>query len=101
MEKLTEGYGLIEGPVWDPDRGLLFSDVLLGGVHCLAPDGVVHTVFAHRRGIGGMALHDGGGLIVSGRNISFKSFTPGDTIVVLDKDEDNGNIGYNDLTTDA
>ena len=39
MEKLTEGYGLVEGPVWDPDRGLLFSDVLLGGVYCLNPDG--------------------------------------------------------------
>lgn len=101
MEKLTEGYGLIEGPVWDPDRGLLFSDVLLGGVYCLNPDGDDDTVFAHRRGIGGMALHDAGGLIVSGRNISFKSFTPGDTIMVLDKDEDNGNIGYNDLTTDS
>jgi len=35
MEPLTEGYGLIEGPVWDPERGLLFSDVLFGGVFAL------------------------------------------------------------------
>jgi len=101
MEKLTEGYGLIEGPVWDPQRGLLFSDVTFGGVFCLGRDGEVSTVFEHRRGIGGMALHEAGGLVVSGRNISFKSFTPSDTVLLLDRDEPNDNIGYNDITSDA
>ena len=28
MERVATGYGLIEGPVWDPQRGLYFSDVL-------------------------------------------------------------------------
>ena len=97
---MTEGYGLIEGPVWDPQRGLLFSDVTFGGVHCYGLDGNVSTVFEYRRGIGGMALHEAGGLVVSGRNISFKSFTLGDTVLLLDRDEDNDNIGYNDITTD-
>ena len=106
MERLAQGYGLIEGPVWDPDRGLLFSDVLFGGVHCLRDDGTVETVFEHRRGIGGMAPHQDGGLIVSGRNVSFKSFAGGPTRLVLDSDPDNDNVGcrnvgYNDLTTDA
>ncbi len=100
MDTLADGYGLIEGPVWDPERGLLFSDVTFGGVYCLGRDGKVSTVFEHRRGIGGMALHAAGGLVVSGRNISFKSFTPSDTILVLDRDEDNDNIGYNDIATD-
>ena len=101
MDKCAEGYGLIEGPVWDPQRGLLFSDVLFGGVFCLSPAGEVATVFEHRRGIGGMALHEAAGLIVSGRNISFKPFAPGDTVTVLDRDEANGLVGFNDLTTDA
>ena len=101
MEKLAGGYGLIEGPVWDPALGLLFSDVLFGGVYRLAADGVVSPVFAHRRGIGGMALHEDGGLIVSGRNISYKPFDGGATVTVLDRDEAAGNIGYNDLTTDS
>ena len=57
MDTLTEGYGLIEGPVWDPDKGLLFSDVLGGGVFCLDGSGLVEEVILHRRGIGGMALH--------------------------------------------
>jgi xylono-1,5-lactonase len=69
-------------------------------VFCLAPDGGVTTVFEHRRGIGGMALHADGGLIVSGRNISYKPFDGGDTVLVLDRDPDAGNVGYNDLTTD-
>ena len=101
MDKVAEGYGLIEGPVWDDARGLLFSDVLQGGVFCVDPDNEVSTVFEHRRGIGGMSLHAGGGLVVSGRNISFKPFDGGDTIMLLDRNEDAGNVGYNDITTDS
>lgn len=100
MEILTEGYGLIEGPVWDAQRGLLFSDVLFGGVYCLDQTGNVNKVFEHRRGIGGMVLHESGGLIVSGRNISYKPFDGGDTILLLDRDEDQNLVGYNDITTD-
>lgn len=100
MERLTEGFGLIEGPVWDAQRGLLFSDVTFGGVFCLAPDGTVSSVFEHRRGIGGMAAHEDGGLLVSGRNISYKSFSGTATVTVLDRNEDFGNVGYNDITTD-
>ncbi len=101
MEPLTEGYGLIEGPVWDPERGLLFSDVLFGGVFALSSDEQVTTIFEHRRGIGGMALHAAHGLVVSGRNISFKPFGGGDTVTLLDQDPDNHVIGFNDITTDA
>lgn len=101
MERLAHGYGLVEGPVWVPGRGLMFSDVLGGGVHCLTPDGAVATVFPHRRGIGGIALHADNGLVVGGRNIAFKSFDGGDSKVILDRDPEHGNVGYNDLTTDA
>ena len=102
MEKLTrQGYGLIEGPVWDPDRGLLFSDVMFGGVFALREDGEAEPVFEHRRGIGGMALHESKGLVVSGRNVSYKSFAGGATQLLLDSDPANDNVGYNDLTTDS
>src|SRR5210317_444520 len=93
-EPIVRGYGLIEGPVWDGARGLLFSDVLGGGVYCLSPDGSTSTLFEHRKGIGGMALHEAGGLVVSGRNVSYKSFATGETITVLERDEENGNVGY-------
>lgn len=100
-ELLVRGYGLVEGPVWDPAQGLIFSDVLGGGVYCLDAAGNVATVFEHRRGIGGIALHEAGGLVVSGRNVSFKPFDGGATRCLLDRDPDAGNVGYNDLTTDA
>jgi len=101
METLARGYGLIEAPLWLADRGLLFSDVLNGGVFCLDGNGVVSTVFEHRRGIGGMAFHAAGGVIVSGRNVSYKPFDGGGTVLVKDRDPAAGNVGYNDLTTDA
>ena len=100
MDTLTEGYGLIEGPVWDPDKGLLFSDVLGGGVFCLDGSGLVEEVILHRRGIGGMALHQENGLIVSGRNIAYKDFEGGETVVLFDRNEEKGLVGFNDITAD-
>ena len=99
-ERLTTGYGLIEAPLWVPERGLLFSDVVFGGVFALDRDGDVSTVFEHRRGIGGMVLHTDGGVLVSGRNISYKPFEGGSTRTLLDRDEDSGLVGFNDITTD-
>ena len=101
MDKLASGYGLIEGPVWDPGRGLIFSDVPNGGVYCLDRAGRVETVVEHRRGIGGIALHKDGGLIVSGRNVAYKGPASRDTLVLLDRDEQLGIVGFNDLTTDT
>jgi gluconolactonase len=101
MDTLTEGYGLIEGPVWVPGRGLMFSDVLEGGVYCWTETGAVEEVFAHRRGIGGMALHEAGGLVISGRNIAFKNFAGGDTVVLFERNEEAGLVGFNDITTDS
>jgi xylono-1,5-lactonase len=100
-ELLCDGYGLIEGPVWADNQGLYFSDVIFGGVFCLEPSGAVRTIFEHRRGIGGMALHEAGGLIVSGRNLGYKAFDGETSLTVFDNDPDNGRVGFNDLTTDA
>lgn len=101
MDKLCEGYSLIEGPVWVPGKGLIFSDVLNGGVYFVEPSGNVSDVFEHRRGIGGMSMHQEGGLVVSGRNIAFKPFDGGATVTLLDRDEAAGIVGFNDITTDA
>ena len=70
MERVATGFGLIDGPVWDPGRGLYFSDVINGGVHLLDRAGTVSPVVPKRRGIGGMALHEAGGLVVGGRDIA-------------------------------
>src|SRR5579862_2428080 len=100
MEQVAGGYGLVEAPVWDPDRGLFFSDVLNGGVWLLDRAGEVSSVVPKRRGVGGMALHAEGGLIVGGRNVAWVG-PDGETRILLDPAVIPGAIGFNDLTTDA
>lgn len=95
LETLVFGYGLIEGPRVDEDDNLYFSDVPNGGVHCRSSDGEVSVVIPKRRGVGGIALHADGGLVVSGRNICHVH--DGETRVLFENDAP----GFNDLMTDA
>jgi gluconolactonase len=97
MERLASGFRLVEGPTVDPDGNLVFSDVQGGGVHRLLPDGTVEDVIPHRRGIGGIAVHADGGLVISGRNVAWKR-PDGETVVLLDREHDG--MSFNDLTTD-
>jgi gluconolactonase len=101
MQDITTGYGLIEGPVWDPARGLYFSDVLNGGVYLLGKDDQTTQVIQKRRGVGGMALHASGGLVISGRDISYAPLDEAKAGAVLLTAEAAGGIGFNDLTTDV
>jgi xylono-1,5-lactonase len=101
MQELATGHGLIEGPVWDPAVGLYFSDVLGGGVYLLGRKGSVSLVVPKRRGIGGMALHAGGGLVVGGRDIAHVDLADHATKVLLDQKTADNAVGFNDLTTDA
>jgi gluconolactonase len=99
MQQVATGYGLIEGPVWDPARGLYFSDVLNGGVHLLDRDGKVTLAVPKRRGIGGMALHAAGGLVVGGRDIAHVR-PDGTTRTLLSLEAIPGATGFNDLAAD-
>jgi gluconolactonase len=99
MEQVAGGFALVEAPVWAPDRGLYFSDVLGGGVFRLGLDGEVSPVVPKRRGVGGMALHAEGGLVVGGRAIVWIG-EDGETRDLLTPDAIPGAIGFNDLTTD-
>ena len=60
MKRIAHGYGLVEATVYSADHGLLFSDVLGGGVYAGDDAGDVRTIFEHRRGIGGIAAANGG-----------------------------------------
>ena len=101
MEELVTGFGLVEGPTWINDRGLLFSDVIKGGVYLLDHLNNVSPIVEHRRGIGGIAIHQENGLIVGGRNIAYKSFTGDKTTILLSNDVTEDAVGFNDLTTDS
>src|SRR5690348_8168182 len=100
MQEVATGFGLIEAPLWDPNKGLYFSDVLNGGVHLLTKTGEVSQIVPKRRGVGGMALHNAGGLVIGGRDIAFfplGNAAPKSWLAVADI---SGATGFNDLTTD-
>ena len=96
FETLASGYGLIEGPRVDPDGALYFSDVVRGGVYRRAPAGSIATVVPRRRGVGGIALHADGGIVISGRDICHVS--DGKTRILFARSDI---PGFNDLCTDA
>ncbi|MBW2282591.1 MAG: SMP-30/gluconolactonase/LRE family protein [Deltaproteobacteria bacterium] len=96
FETLATGYGLIEGPRVDERGNLYFSDVTNGGVYRRAPEGGIETIVPKRRGVGGIALHVAGGLVISGRDICH--VRDGETRVLFRGVDV---PGFNDIFTDA
>ena len=96
LETLAWGYGLVEGPRIDAENRLFFSDAKNGGVFRRDPDGSIETVIPKRRGVGGIALHADGGIVVSGRNICH--VRDGESRIVFDVEDA---PGFNDLITDS
>jgi D-xylonolactonase len=101
MKEMATGYGLVEGPVWHDQLGLLFSDVPNGGVFRIAKNGDVSQQVPKRRGIGGMALHADGGLVMGGKDIVVADIDGSNMDVLLAGADTKAGIGFNDLTTDA
>lgn len=93
---LASGFGLAEGPTVLPDGSLVVSDVLDGGVHRIAQDGSVEVVVPKRRGVGGIATHADGGLLVSGRDLQWVHDGASTTMFTVE-----GSLGFNDFATDA
>ena len=100
FQEVATGYGLVEAPLWDPAYGLYFSDVLNGGIYLLDRANAVTTIVPKRRGVGGMARHVDGGLIVGGRNIAWVGLGGEAPRDLLSQDAIPGAVGFNDLTTD-
>ena len=94
---LASGFGLVEGPTVGPGGELYVSDVTHGGVFRLDPDhpGPPEVVIPKRRGVGGIALHADGGLVISGKNVCH--VRDGETRVVFAPDAP----GLNDLFADS
>jgi sugar lactone lactonase YvrE len=90
FETLADGYGLVEGPRPDGRGGVLFSDVVGGGVRRWTPGGI-ELVVPGRRGVGGLVLHADGRPVVAGRDLDHGGRT------VLSRPE--GVTGFNDLST--
>ena len=99
VEVLADGYQLVEGPRVDGEGNVWFTDALGGGVHRWSrADGSVETVVPKRRGVGGLALHRDGGVVVSGRDITHVQ--PDGTNRLLFAPPD-GVTGFNDIAATA
>ncbi len=96
LETIASGYGLLEGPRVDDAGNLYFSDVTNGGVYCRTSGGEISTVVPRRRGVGGIALHADGGLVISGKNVCHVK--DGTTRILFQRDDI---PGFNDLFTDS
>jgi len=96
IETLVTGYGLIEGPRVDAEGRLYFSDALRGGVYRRDPEGQIDTVVPKRRGVGGIALHVDGGIVISGRDICH--VRDGESRTIFRREDI---PGFNDLFTDS
>lgn len=92
-EVLASGYQLVEAPRADGAGGVYFTDVLGGGVYRWSNDGI-DTIVPKRRGVGGLALHADGGVVVSGRDVTHVS--PDGTNRLLFAPPD-GVTGFNDI----
>ncbi|MFI9407211.1 SMP-30/gluconolactonase/LRE family protein [Nocardia sp. NPDC052316] len=88
--------GLLEAPLVEPDRSVLFADVTGGGIY-RHRDNRTETVLAARRGIGGLARHRDGGIVMSGRDLSYVGIDAV-TRQILTVD---GATGFNDVTVAA
>lgn len=96
IEEIAWGYALPEAARVDVEGNLYFSDALgAGGVFKWSPDGALVTLIEGRRLVGGMALHENGGLVVAGRRVEI--WNRGTLTPLLELEE----VHYfNDLTTD-
>jgi D-xylonolactonase len=73
LEVLASGFGLLEAPRVDEQGRLYFSDVPGGGVYRRSPGGEIETLIPKRKGVGGIALNQSGGIVCSGRGLIYWS----------------------------
>lgn len=94
---LHRPHTLLEGPRLDASGGMVYSDVLAGGLWACSPDGHVCELLPKRRGIGGVLPHAEGGWVITGSTVLHLQ-ADGSQRVLLADDEA---CGYNDLGTAA
>jgi sugar lactone lactonase YvrE len=98
---VATGFCLIEAPRADA-RGIWFSDILLGGIRCLRPDGRIDAWLTDRRFIGGIAFnHDGLVLCAGTDGLVWLDPDSGATGVLLNKVEGRRETGINDVLPDG
>jgi D-xylonolactonase len=100
FETLATGYELVEGPRTDEQNRLYFCDVLGGGVFRRSPSGEIEILMNDRSHVGGIALNDDGGLLVTGTSLTYREEQSGKLREIFNQWEGKPLIGLNDLTVD-
>lgn len=101
FETLATGYGLLEGPRTDDQNRLYFSDVRGGGVFRRSPNGQIETLISKdRKSVGGIALNEGGGMLVTGLSLAKWDEHSGEVKEIFSEWEGKPLFGLNDLTID-
>jgi sugar lactone lactonase YvrE len=70
LRLVASGFDALEGPTVDDAGNLFVSEVKRGGVLRISPNGSTEVLVPERVGIGGICLHDDGGLVVSGPDLA-------------------------------
>lgn len=99
FELLAHGYDLVEGPRVDAREHLYFS-CSRTGVHRRDPDGAI-TRLVDRTWVGGIALHEDGGLLIGGKTLAHWNPVTRQTTDVFAEWGGNALPGVNDFTVNA
>ena len=98
--QLAGGYSVLEAPAVD-DGSVFFSDVTAGGVYRLdVAAGGVEVVVPRRRGVGGIALHQAGGIVITGRDVRHVGGPEPDRVLLAAGDvptPDGASTSFNDF----
>lgn len=95
LEVLAWGYQLVEGPRTDSENNLYFTDAFGSKVFRRSPEGDVETLISDRPMVGGLALHEDGGFVMSGPTVAH--WKNGEIRTLLSRD---GVQSFNDLHPD-
>jgi xylono-1,5-lactonase len=101
IETLATGFGLIEGPRVDESGRLYFADHGSNSVRRRNPDGRLETLVAGRQSVGGLALGEGGSLLMSGPTLARWDEKAGQVTDIFSKYEGRTIHGLNDMTVDS
>lgn len=72
FEQILDGFVFLEAPRVDEQDNLFFSDIMMGGVYRLTPQGKVDAYLTDRTSVGGLALtHDGGFVCTGGEGLEY------------------------------
>src|SRR5260370_8265647 len=96
---LTYGYGLPEGPRIDK-QNRLYVRRQAGGVFRRRADGANETLIPNRKMVGGIALNEGGGLLITGPSLAKWDAPTGQIRDIFGEWEGKPLFGINDITTD-